>query len=145
MAQRRLTKEGHVRVTRRIKGIAFDLFVHATVLFSPGYGPKPCMDHDHPDFSDPGCPPEIENYKINLVDDVCVEVKNWNPSLLTKDEKQLLELVKTYSSDPSNIYDYLAELLYVKLTNGPCGFYRILLNAEETDDLLNQCLEDDDA
>jgi hypothetical protein len=45
-----------------------DIEVEVTVeaVCSRGYPPPPCSDHDHPNFSDPGEPDEVEELSIFL-------------------------------------------------------------------------------
>jgi len=75
----------------------FDMCLSLKGSYDPGYPPPPCSNPDSPLYSDPGSPPELEIEKIELVEDVCIELPDGGePELsdIPQEERPLFEAVQ---------------------------------------------------
>jgi len=69
------------------KKLVFDMTVVTSGTYDPGYEPRYCLDHDHPDFGDPGCGPELDVVGVIRVEDI--EIIG-DESHLSSDDQNLL-------------------------------------------------------
>lgn len=79
-----------VKRTSRDKKVTISLMVAVSGQYDPGYPAPPCSDHDHPAFSDPGSPSDIEIDGIVEVEDVEIDC---DEDELSKADQALLEAV----------------------------------------------------
>lgn len=76
--------------------ITISLMAAFNGAYEPGYAPRPCSDPDHPAYSDPGSPSDVEIHDLVEVEDVEIDC---DEDELGKDDQALLQAAAAFDDD----------------------------------------------